>query len=118
MEKDKRSQLLPPDDHALAPIHGYDAGTPLRLCVLVQLKATAASGPFVLLRELPGSRAYLGAVCDAEARVQEWVEVWVQTLEMKDLAFSGRSQSVEGLHQCTLTCTGATDDRHKLTGRN
>ena len=94
MDKDKRSQLLPPDDHALAPIHGYDAGTPLRLCVLVQLKATAASGPFVLLRELPGSRAYLGAVCDAEARVQEWVEVWVQTLEMKDVAFSGYQEKL------------------------
>jgi hypothetical protein len=37
---------------------------------------------------LPGSRVYLGAVCDAEARIQEWLEVWVQTLDLRDLAFS------------------------------
>jgi hypothetical protein len=73
----------------LAPIQGATDGAPLRLCVLVRAEADAAAGPFVLLRELPGARVYLGAVCDAEARIQEWVEVWVQTVELRDLAFSG-----------------------------
>ena len=97
MEINKLSlPLLPPEGHVLAPIHAADEGIPLRICILVQTKNAPASGPFVLLRELPGSRAYLGAVCDAEARIQEWVEIWVQTLEMKDLAFSGTPFCVRG----------------------
>jgi len=71
-----------------APIHTVEAGPPLRICVLVRLDPKQEEGPFVLLRELPGARVYLGAVCDAEARVQECVEVWVQALDLRDLAFS------------------------------
>src|SRR5947208_10224297 len=78
-----------PSGYLLAPIHGVDDRTALRICVLVHSEPDPVSGPFVLLRELPGSRVYLGAVCDAEARIQDWVEVWVQTLELRELAFSG-----------------------------
>ena len=77
-----------PSGYVLAPIHGVDDRTPLRICILVHSEPDPVSGPFVLLRELPGSRVYLGAVCDAEARIQDWVEVWVQTLELRELAFS------------------------------
>jgi len=95
MEKNKSSpSLLPPEDHALAPIHGCDAGTPLRICVLVQTKSDSANGPFVLLRELPGSRVYLGAVSDVAGRIQEWLEIWVQTLDMKDLGFSSYQEKL------------------------
>jgi hypothetical protein len=80
-------QLVPPK-FLFAPIHPDDAGGPLRLCVLVAADDKSPTGPFILLRELPGSRVYLGAVCDADARIQEWVEVWVQTLELRDLTFS------------------------------
>ena len=73
---------------ALAPIHASDNGAPLRICVLARLEPDPAVGRHVLLRELPGSRVFLGAVCDAEARIQEWVEIWVQTVEFHDLAFS------------------------------
>ncbi|HWD91470.1 MAG TPA: hypothetical protein VG938_03890 [Verrucomicrobiae bacterium] len=81
-------ESLDPSTWQLAPIHRPDPGAPLRICVYVRPESSPVGGPFVLLRELPGSRAYLGAVCDADARVQEWVEVWVQTLELRDLAFS------------------------------
>jgi hypothetical protein len=73
--------------HQLAPIHRVEH-SPLRICVLVSLELKQGASPFVLLRELPGARVYLGAVCDEE-RIQEWVEVWVQTLELRELAFSG-----------------------------
>src|SRR4051794_7839223 len=90
MEKIGRPvQSQVPAGFVLAPIHCASEGSPLRICILVRVKAEPASGAFVLLRELPGSRVFLGAVCDAEARIQEWVEVWVQTLELRDLAFSG-----------------------------
>src|SRR5213593_963566 len=78
-----------PTGFLLAPIHGSADQSPLRICILVHSEPDPLSGPFVLLRELPGSRVYLGAVCDAEARIQEWVEVWVQTLELREVAFSG-----------------------------
>lgn len=89
MENNERSiHSAAPPGFLLAPIHCFDEGTPLRICVLVRSEAEPAGGPFVLLHELPGSRVYLGAVCDAAARIQEWVEVWVQTLELRDLVFS------------------------------
>src|SRR5256885_7089392 len=90
MEKAERSlHPFTPSGYVLAPIHGVDDRTPLRICLLVHSDPDPVSGPFVLLRELPGSRVYLGAVGDAEAKIQEWVEVWVQTLELRELAFSG-----------------------------
>src|SRR5947208_14170844 len=90
MENAERSlHPFTPSGYVQAPIHGVDDRTPLRICVLVHSEPDPVSGAFVLLRELPGSRVYLGAVCDADARVQEWVEVWVQTLELRDVAFSG-----------------------------
>src|SRR5437660_591011 len=78
-----------PAGFVLAPIHSANDGAPLRICVLTRTEPDTTGNSFVLLRELPGSRVYLGAVCDAEARIQEWVEVWVQTLDIRDLAFSG-----------------------------
>ncbi len=80
-------QLLPPG-YLLAATHPNAEGSPLIVCVLVSTDEKSPNGPFVLLRELPGSRVYLGAVCDAEERIQEWVEVWVQTLDLRDLTFS------------------------------
>lgn len=73
----------------LAPIHPLVEGTPLRICVVVRSAPAPADGPFVLLRELPGAQVYLGAVCDEAARIQDWVELWVQTMEARDLVFSG-----------------------------
>src|ERR1700687_4280809 len=82
MENNERSLLtLVPQGFVLAPIHIVHDGAPLRICVLTRSARAESRHSLVLLRELPGSRVYLGAVCDAEARVQEWVEVWVQTLE-------------------------------------
>ena len=78
----------------LAPIHATAENTPLRVCVLLRQEPDPAGGPFVLLRELPGSRVYLGAVADAAGRVQQWIEVWVQTVELRDLAFSSHTEHV------------------------
>ncbi len=85
---DRANHQLVPPGYLLAPIHPTAEGSPLRICVMVAAEEKLPGGPFVLLRELPGSRVYLGAVCDAEARIQEWLEVWVQTLDLRDLAFS------------------------------
>ncbi len=80
-----------------APVHAFSEGTPLRLCVLVRAAPEPAGGPFVLLRDLPGARVYLGAVCDADAQVQDLVEIWVQTLDVRDLKFSGYQERLTNL---------------------
>jgi len=72
----------------LAPIHSCKEGTVLRVCIVMTKEPVQVGNSFVLLRELPGSRVYLGAICDADARIQEWAEIWVQTNEMRELAFS------------------------------
>ncbi|HTV41387.1 MAG TPA: hypothetical protein VMF08_12470 [Candidatus Sulfotelmatobacter sp.] len=81
-----------PKGCVLAPIHRVDDSTPLVMCVLTQTAANPAETPFVLLRDLPGARIYLGAVCDALGNIQEWVEVQAQTLDVKQLEFSGQDQ--------------------------
>jgi len=91
---DRAIHQLAPRGYLLAPIHPAYEGSPLRLCVLVATDEKSPTGPFVLLRELPGSRVYLGAVCDAAARIQEWVEIWVQTLELRDLFFSNYQEQL------------------------
>ena len=83
-----------PSGCVLAPIHAFGEGTPLKICLLVQTEASPGSGSLVLLREVPGSRIYLGAVCDAEVRIQEWVEIWVQTLDIRDMAFAGYEEQL------------------------
>ena len=83
-----------PPGCALAPIHASTEETPLKICVLVRFESAPAAGPFILLREVPGARVYLGAVCDAEARLKEWVEIWVQSVEMKEMAFAGYQEQL------------------------
>ena len=95
MTKNERAQpLCAPSGYLLAPIHPCGTGSPLGMAVLVAAEENRPGGPFVLLRELPGSRVYLGAVFDAEARIHDWVEVWVQTLELRDLAFSSYQEQL------------------------
>jgi hypothetical protein len=93
MDTDKRlpEALLPPGT-VLAPIHCYNDGIPLRICLILREKTEPEVSPFVLIRELPGSRVYLGAVCDAQARVQEWVEIWVQSLDLREVMFSSSQE--------------------------
>lgn len=78
-----------PAGFLLTPIHRVEEGMPLRLCVLIRRETEADSDPFVLLREVPGARVYLGALADVQGRIQEWLEIWVQTLELRDVRFSG-----------------------------
>lgn len=86
--------LEAPPGCVLAPIHTSSEETPLKICVLVRFDSSPAAGPFILLREVPGSRIYLGAICDAEVRIQEWIEIWVQTVEMKEMAFAGYQEQL------------------------
>jgi hypothetical protein len=76
----------------LAPIHRVDHFVPLRICVLARMSGNATENPFVLLRDLPGVRIYLGAICDALGNIQEWVEIQVQETDVRQLEHSGRDE--------------------------
>ena len=58
-------------------------GSPLRVCVVVRKDAAAdpVAGHLVVLRDTLDARVLLGCVTDASGRVQQWVEVWVQSPE-------------------------------------
>jgi hypothetical protein len=71
---------LPPGFKAIS-IHPADELIPLRLCVLLRTEPDPVAGRFFLLRDLVGARVYLGCVCDAGGRVQEWIEIWTQAVE-------------------------------------
>jgi len=76
----------------LAPLHRVDNSVPLMICVLAQIAGDAAETPFILLRDLPGVRIYLGAICDALGNIQEWVEIQVQSVDVRQLEHSGRDE--------------------------
>lgn len=81
-----------PKGYNFAPIHPVDDSSPLMICVLVKATVHATDNPFILLRDLPGARVFLGAVCDAVGNVQEWVEVQVQVVDVKQLEYAGRDE--------------------------
>ena len=98
MELDKKSQTWQlPKGCVLAPIHSRGGGDLLKICVLMRVDPQFPAGPFVMLRELPEARVFLGAVCDVEGIIQEWVEIWVQTLEVRDLAYSGYQERLSNV---------------------
>src|SRR2546429_2104145 len=70
-----------PADYQAIPISQTDAGAPLRICVLVRQTPDPVAGHLVILRDLHDARVYLGCIADADGRVREWLELWVQNLD-------------------------------------
>jgi hypothetical protein len=83
----------------LAPLQSTPTPGPLNVCLLVRTEPKPGTGPFVLLREVPLAPVYLGAVVDAQGRVQEWVEIWNQSFEVAEIV---ASQSHEKLSNFAL----------------
>jgi hypothetical protein len=68
--------------YLLARLSSRDSTGALSLCVLVKTRSSGGESPFVLLSELPSARVYLGAICDAGGRIQDWLEIWLQATEV------------------------------------
>src|ERR1051326_337070 len=77
------------------PLHPLQGQSPVALCLLLNSPAEGSDSPFVLLREVPGSRVYLGGVCDAAGRVQQWLEVWVQEPQLKSPSFGAEAKPLD-----------------------
>ena len=82
-----------PDGFLPIPIHETSPGMPLRVCVLVRRAPDPVAGPFVLLRDLPDAMVYLGCVADAEGRLREWIEIWVQNVDGLESSLPALRQS-------------------------
>jgi hypothetical protein len=63
------------------PVSATEAAANFRLCVVLRDPLDPVAGHFLLLRNAPGARAILGALCDAENHVREWLELWIQDVE-------------------------------------
>jgi hypothetical protein len=70
-----------PEHLRAVPIHIGDGESPVRLCVVVRKQADAVGGPFVLLRDFADASVFLGCILDAEQRVWDWIELWVQNAD-------------------------------------
>ncbi|MGH7972010.1 MAG: hypothetical protein ACREIC_25135, partial [Limisphaerales bacterium] len=77
------------------PLHPIQAQTPVALCLLLHPSSKESDSPFVLLREVPGSRIYLGGLCDAAGRAQQWLEVWVQEPQLKSPSFGTEAKPLD-----------------------
>jgi len=65
------------------PISADEAAANLRLCAALREQPDAATGHPILLRQTPEARVILGAACDADGCVREWLELWVQDIDAK-----------------------------------
>ena len=66
----------------------------LTISVVVRGAADPAAGHFVLLRDGPLARVFLGCTADSNGQPQEWLELWVQNVSRPtgaDPAFGGHS---------------------------
>src|SRR5438874_12904601 len=75
--KDAPSQI--PDGYAVVAMSSEQKSAPLRIGVIVKKQADPVAGHLVMLRDLLDAQVYLGCVADASGRVQQWVELWVQS---------------------------------------
>ncbi len=69
-----------PDGFAAVPVAGDASGGPIRVCVLFSREPDPVGGHFVLLRDNLDAKVYLGCILDAGNQVQQWVEIFVQTV--------------------------------------
>src|SRR5258708_2752440 len=64
------------------PISAAEAAANLRLCAVLREQADPATGHLILLRQTLEARAILGAMCDANGDVHEWLELWIQDIDV------------------------------------
>lgn len=70
-----------PQGYTVVPVNCEQVGASLKIGVLVRQEPDPVAGRLVVLRDIVDAQVFLGAVCDAAGRVQQWVEVWVQNLD-------------------------------------
>jgi hypothetical protein len=77
----KKSDSTPETAYRCVPISAAEAAANIRLCFVLREQPDPAFGHFILLRQTLEARAVLGAACDADGHVREWLELWIQDVE-------------------------------------
>jgi hypothetical protein len=78
----KDAPLSIPDGYVPIPLSAEQAASPLRLCAVVKKQPDPVAGHLVLLRDLLDAKVYMGCVVDSLGRLQQWTEIWVQTVDV------------------------------------
>ncbi|MBV8225629.1 MAG: hypothetical protein JO232_10620 [Verrucomicrobia bacterium] len=86
-------QPRPLDGHRSVSIRTEDRNASLAVCVYVRTDS-AASSPFILLRETIDASIYLGSVVDRMGHPKAWVEIWVQNVDRMALSFHARLEQL------------------------
>jgi len=75
----------PTQDTAIrcVPLSAEEAAANLRLCAVLREQPDAATGHLILLRQTPEARVILGATCDADGNVRDWLELWLQDIDAR-----------------------------------
>ena len=110
-----------PDGYHAVPVSVDQMNAPVRLCVVVRVEPDPVAGHFVLLRDTIDARVLLGGISDAQGRVHEWVELWIQDLdglsnavpayvdnltnEVLDRRWTSHTQSLDRMDQSPLIKT-------------
>lgn len=77
------------DELRYVPLFPRTCTAPIELCVAVRSEQDPAAGWLIPLFETSDAMVYLGALCDASGRRNDWLEIWVQTIA----ANCGRARS-------------------------
>jgi hypothetical protein len=90
---DRRQNTGVPEGYVAIPVSQADQAAPLRVCVLARQLPDPAAGQLILLRDLHDARVYLGCVADADRRVREWIEIWVQNVDGLEAALPSHREA-------------------------
>lgn len=77
----KKPAPSPQDAIRCVPLSAAEAAASLRLCAVLRDQPDPASGHIVLLRQTPEARVILGAACDSDGSMREWLELWIQDVD-------------------------------------
>jgi hypothetical protein len=69
-----------PEGYTVVPLVDKQVSGALRIGAMLKKEPDPVGGSLILLRDNLDARVYLGCVIDADQRVQQWVEIWVQTV--------------------------------------
>lgn len=103
-----------PEGYAAVDLFPGEGSGPLRVCVLCRSEAGPVGGRFVVVRDVLDASVYLGCIVDASGEVDQWVEVWVQRVDVLDATASqerGRATnaSLESRWRKTVAGLAATE---------
>ncbi|MFC1782187.1 hypothetical protein ACFL02_01210 [Planctomycetota bacterium] len=82
-----------PQGYAAIALSADQDSALLRTCAVVRQKPDPVAGHLVVLRSTLDAQVFLGCITDAEGRVYQWLELWVQ--------------NIEGLQETTASCREA-----------